>query len=272
MDSISELVERAEGGDSIAQLSLAEAYRFGRGTPQNQEQAIKWYIKAAEQGNVEAQASLGTLFEYSGQDKEAVRWYRLAAEQGHSDAQLGLGLAYEEGRGVSQDYKKAAEWFQKAVDGENDLAKMNLAFAYHLGQGVPQDFDKAEELYLEYLGYGESESGFVESQLGDLYRDSRFERRDDAQALEYLKVAARRGFDDEQTVSVCLQISEIYEQGEGVERDYVSAYMYCEIARSIDDKRAQERCAALRGFMTPKQVAAAQELAVEWIDADYRWV
>ena len=46
-------------------------------------------------------------------DAEAARWYRLAAEQGSGAAQFNLGLMYVNGRGVlfGQDYAEAARWY-----------------------------------------------------------------------------------------------------------------------------------------------------------------
>ena len=60
--------------------------------------------KAAEQGDAEAQLSLGSRYAYGvgvpADHAEAVRWYRKAAEQGDGDAQFNLGKMYYEGRGV----------------------------------------------------------------------------------------------------------------------------------------------------------------------------
>ena len=36
-------------------------------------------------------------------DREAVKWYRRAAEQGDASAQLNLGFMYSNGEGVAQD-------------------------------------------------------------------------------------------------------------------------------------------------------------------------
>ncbi len=38
---------------------------------------------------------------------EAVRWYGRAAEQGNTSAQFNLGLMYGKGQGVPQDYVEA---------------------------------------------------------------------------------------------------------------------------------------------------------------------
>ena len=48
-------------------------------------------------------------------DMEAVRWYRRAAEQGDADAQVNLGFMYDEGRGVPQDDVQAHKWYNLAA-------------------------------------------------------------------------------------------------------------------------------------------------------------
>ncbi|MEO2195917.1 MAG: tetratricopeptide repeat protein [bacterium] len=48
-------------------------------------------------------------------DVEAVRWYRLAADQGLAGAQRNLGFMYANGRGVPQDYVQAHMWFNLAA-------------------------------------------------------------------------------------------------------------------------------------------------------------
>jgi TPR repeat protein len=62
----------------------------GDGVTKNPVEAVKWYHKAAEQGNIMAQLSLGVCF-MKGQgvakdSVEAVKWYHKAAEQGNADA------------------------------------------------------------------------------------------------------------------------------------------------------------------------------------------
>jgi TPR repeat protein len=43
--------------------------------------------------------------------KEAEKWYRLAAEQGDPEAQYNLGVMYDTGKGVTQDFVRAHMWF-----------------------------------------------------------------------------------------------------------------------------------------------------------------
>ena len=61
------------------------------------------------------------------QDNEkAIAWYRKAAEQGHAIAQCNVGWMYENGRGVPRDYEKAIAWYRKAAEQGNERAQENL--------------------------------------------------------------------------------------------------------------------------------------------------
>jgi hypothetical protein len=48
-------------------------------------------------------------------DKEAVKWFRKAAEEGDADGQYSLGLMYSVGRGVPTDFVYAHMWFNLAA-------------------------------------------------------------------------------------------------------------------------------------------------------------
>ena len=45
-----------------------------------------------------------------------MKWYRKAAEQGDAKAQFNLALRYYKGEGVTQDYAEAAKWYRKAAE------------------------------------------------------------------------------------------------------------------------------------------------------------
>ncbi len=56
----------------------------------SKEESFEYLLKAAQQGNANAQCSLGNMYE-NGQGvpqsyEEAIKWYQLAANQGHADA------------------------------------------------------------------------------------------------------------------------------------------------------------------------------------------
>ena len=48
-------------------------------------------------------------------EQEAVSWYRKAAEQGEASTMFNLGACYMEGTGVKKDVTEATKWFKKAA-------------------------------------------------------------------------------------------------------------------------------------------------------------
>ena len=74
----------------MAQFNLALMYYDGTGFNKNYEKAVKWFEKAAEQGDNKAQYYLGSIYyEGKGVSKnvtEATKWFRRAAEQGFQPA------------------------------------------------------------------------------------------------------------------------------------------------------------------------------------------
>ena len=125
-------------------LLLGEAYRNGRGVPEDYKEAAKWFTKAAEQGDADAQYNLGIMYDNGRgvpkDDKEAVKWYRKSAEQGYADAQYNLGVAYSYGRGVTEDDKEGVKWFRKAAAQGDAQAQYNLGVMYSKGDGVPESY------------------------------------------------------------------------------------------------------------------------------------
>jgi TPR repeat protein len=136
---------------SLAPLSSAFADAeedFDRGwaayTKGDYPQAVKWFRKAAEQGNAFAQFNLGQIYTQGKgvpQDyAEAVKWWRKAAEQGYAGAQYNLGFMYDKGLGVRQDDAEAVKWYRKAAEQGYAGAQNNLGYMYGLGLGVRQDY------------------------------------------------------------------------------------------------------------------------------------
>lgn len=61
---------------------------------------------------------------------EAVKWFQKAAEQGDTMAQRNLGLTYTTGTGVTQNHSKAMKWFRKAA--EKMIPSLNLILVYSI--------------------------------------------------------------------------------------------------------------------------------------------
>jgi TPR repeat protein len=59
-------------------------------------------------------------------ETEAAKWYRKAADQGYVSAQSSLGGMYAEGGGVIKDEVRAYMWFLIAGSNGNEIAKANF--------------------------------------------------------------------------------------------------------------------------------------------------
>ncbi len=91
-------------------LLLCSIFLFGAGCTQD---AQRYFDKGEEDYNVE---------DYT----QAVDWYRRAAECGDVQAQCNLGVCYKYGAGVPQDFAQAVNWFRKAAEHGDVQAQRNL--------------------------------------------------------------------------------------------------------------------------------------------------
>ncbi len=105
-------------------------YVNGTGVARDDELAVSWFRRAAEQGFAAAQSILGLSYlngrGVAQDDELAVSWFRRAAEQGHAEAQNNLGAMYVNGRGVEQDSELAVSWFRRAAEQGHATAQQNL--------------------------------------------------------------------------------------------------------------------------------------------------
>ena len=94
-------------------------------------EAIKWYLKSAEKGNVDAEKELGDIFYFcTGNSDEACKWYKRAFEHGRTSGLRNLGdiysKRYKDGGRNEQDYNEAMKWYIKDA-------------AYHIDESITQE-------------------------------------------------------------------------------------------------------------------------------------
>lgn len=125
--------------------------------------AIKWYTKSANLGNVKSMSTLGYIYldgikdgGISRDDEKSIYWYKEASKHGDGDAMCWVGMYYKRGWGVPIDMREAAIWFSKASEAGNSTGKYNLAAAYYKGEGVPQNRPLALNLYEESAMSGDT--------------------------------------------------------------------------------------------------------------------
>jgi hypothetical protein len=141
-------------------------------------QALQWYLKAAEQGNVRAEERLGELYEDGKgvrQDfVQAAAWYRKAADLGDIEAEKRLANLYNLGWGVPQDFAQELAWERKAADQGDAEAAQRVGDHYRYGSGVPADIEQARAWYRKSIAEGESktvEGANAQFELCETYKD-----------------------------------------------------------------------------------------------------
>lgn len=146
------------------------------------EEGLKLLRYAAEQGDPQAQCSMGQY--YAGYDFRA----GVKEDEHYNKNKLMTG--------ESLDYPRAAYWFLNAAEKGNPLAMYNLAISYRNGWGVSQNLRK----YYDWM-VKSAEAGYHNGllKLGDFYRDGvvveeeRLFESDLEKAKYYWGESAKRG-------------------------------------------------------------------------------
>lgn len=123
------IVKAAKKGFLPAECELSGLYASGIGTSPNFNDALYWARLAAEKGYVPAMNNYAFLLEMGNNNfGEALRWYVKAAEEGLPLAQAAVGYYYQHGLGgAPRDYERAASYYQYSADQGCQLGRTRLA-------------------------------------------------------------------------------------------------------------------------------------------------
>ena len=120
----------AKDGNVEAQFSLGAIYETGLGVPADPTVAAGWYAQAAGRGHAKAQYNLAIMYAdgrgVPRDDLRAALWLRKAAEQNHGKAQYNLGIFYEAGRGLTKNETQARFWYGRAAANGIELARAKV--------------------------------------------------------------------------------------------------------------------------------------------------
>ena len=189
------------------------------------ETFLQVITRKANEGNVDAQLSLGYMYLYGDEEagvtpdySKAFEYYSLAANQGDNVAINNLGSLYYSGIGTKKNPYKAAILFTKAADMGNVEAAVNLAFLYLSGSGINQNNTKAINYFIKAA---DSQNLTAQYMLGYAYYRGFVVPQDYKKAFELIRSPAQAGFDEAQLV-----MAKMYLNGEGVTKNYGNAVKY----------------------------------------------
>lgn len=117
----------ATAGDPDAQFNLGQAYKLGRGVPQDLAEASQWFRRAAAQNHLQAEDNLGLVLYDMGQKGEAIPLLLRSAGRGEPRAQFVMGAELFNGERVSRDLPRAYAFMKRASDAGLQRASAALA-------------------------------------------------------------------------------------------------------------------------------------------------
>ncbi|WXL24749.1 sel1 repeat family protein [Ectopseudomonas mendocina] len=256
----------AEAGDREAQYYLAESLRLDN--RYMTEEAYKWYVAAAKQGDYYAMFRLADtkddlcsfINSCPGNIKDYRDWVRLLwktaeplAEGGDAEAML-----------IMYNTTGDVEWIEKSAGAGYPDAQYYLAAMYEEGKGFffpPwRRAEKIEELYRK-----SAEGGFPKGMM--MYAGLLIEKGDLQAAREWTKKGAETGFE-----------TMLYNYGSylahepdkiGYELDLVRGYGIISLLLELDGGGGtlyltEEKLKKIAAKMTPEQIEEAKAFAQEW--------
>ncbi|PFX12133.1 Uncharacterized protein YbeQ [Stylophora pistillata] len=243
----------SSNGDLDASYKLALIYLNDKTNTQNSK-GFTLLHKAAEQGHLDAQYSLGVLYSMGKEVHKdyglAFQWLKRAADKGSANAQNDLGLLFQDGLGVKRDIQEALMLFEKSAKQGCSAAFQNIGKIYLEGIGVPKNLDKAIQYFqigasynrvscIQGLGtayylkkdFAMSHRYFKEAAvlehhyamywLGNLYRKGQGVKQDFNEAIKWYKKAAEYN-----NAFAQFALGQAYLTGQGVKQDYNTALSY----------------------------------------------
>ena len=125
--AVAEWQKPAAAGDADAQFNLAQAYKLGKGVAPDLKRAEELYLKAAQQGHLQAADTYGLLLFQTGRREAAMSWLVPSAERGEPRAQYVLAVAHYNGDLLPKDPVRAYALMTRAAASGLDVAKATLA-------------------------------------------------------------------------------------------------------------------------------------------------
>ena len=217
----------AEQGDLYAQLSLAQIYHKGMGVKKNIEEAIHWYEKAALNGDKQVKWQLAKIYMDQKAYDKAQRYYEELARDGNVEAQKNLAYLKVSGKG-KKDLEGAFNIFLKLAKTGDLYAKQSLSNMFISGKGTPQKYERAFQVFLVLAKRGDL---YAQQILGYLFISGKGVPKDYTQALYWFKQAEKQG-----DGYSCGAIGEMYLYGLGVSKNREEARYWFEKGLSRNDK------------------------------------
>ncbi|WP_428060856.1 SEL1-like repeat protein [Candidatus Avelusimicrobium stercoris] len=207
---------QAQAGDVPSAVKTGDFYAQGLGVEPNGAQAAEWYRKAAAQGDTGAAWKLAQLYIQGTlvkQDyEEALPYLQLSAQAGNVAAQTELARFYSEGLGgLSASKGDSILWNLKA----SAMGSQEAQEALRAQREADPDFYDVVNRFSATLLLAAQGDSQAQLSAGEGYRMGYPVTKNDEEALRYFTLA----WQEEQLPAAAFELSEMYQKGEGTEKD-----------------------------------------------------
>lgn len=125
--AVKEWRQPAMSGNPEAQFNMGQAYKLGRGVPADPKQAGDWFLKAAQQGNLQAEDNYGIILFQYGDRQKAFPYLQKSASRGEPRAQYLVATALFNGDFGTKDWPRAYALMTRAAAAGLTSATTSLA-------------------------------------------------------------------------------------------------------------------------------------------------
>lgn len=196
---------------------------YASSTVSNNEKAKEWFAKAGLSDD-----RIGNVYEELNNNNEALYWYKKAANEGNTDMFKKIAFLYENNNTIYiNDYTEVQSWFQKAIDNTTDLdEKANLYnFIAELYRNskltFPKNYAKAIQFYKKALfnSTDQKYKSTIISIIAKMYSSSSAELlntgidQDYEEAKKWYLNAIDLNIDNKQKSTLMWYIYKLYETG-----------------------------------------------------------
>jgi hypothetical protein len=246
----------AQGAD------YTQAVQLGKQVYEGNPAALAKLKASANAGSVAAESVLGSLYQAGSSavtkdSAEAFKWFKKAAEQGDAEAQFGLGVMYANGNGTPQNYAMAVRWFLKSAAQGNTAPNFYLGLLYENGMGVTRNYAEAVKWYAKAAGVPE-----LVGLKFDLATGGGKEIRPpegNAQVIRDFSMSPDLAQSD-----AAYNLGMMSLNGHGVPINPVEAYKWFVVADAHGNHMAGYNMRILARSMSQKQIFDALALAASW--------
>lgn len=189
-------LKAAEEGNPDAQYYLGMMYLNAVSIDKDPKLAFEWLSAASRRNHPEAMLELARIYQDNKSpkydDQMSFAFFNKSADAGNPVAKAEVGYYYDNGLYVAKDSEKALQLFKEAAEEGNPIGLYNLGMKYYKGEGIAQDKTKAFECFVKAAKLGDS---YAQYNVGAMYERGIAVSQDMEKALKYYRMSAAQGND-----------------------------------------------------------------------------